>query len=49
MHANEPAVALFERAATAMHAAPEAVRLLADPHLELVVRETARSIGCECI
>ena len=45
MHANEPAVALFEHAVGALPAAPELLRPLADPRLTRIVRETATTIG----
>ena len=45
MNANEPAAALFERAAQALPLEPDLLRPLADPRLTRVVRETATLIG----
>ncbi len=45
MNANQPAAALFERAADAISAEPDLLRPLADPRLTRVVRETAAMIG----
>lgn len=45
MHANEPAVALWERGAAIMPRHPLVHRLLSDPALKRVILETADAIG----
>jgi hypothetical protein len=45
MHANSPAVALYERAQAAMPAAPVFHRALADPTLEVVLENAALALG----
>lgn len=45
MNANLPAVALYERAESALPASPEFHRPLADPALLAVLRNTARHLG----
>lgn len=45
MHANRPAIALYERALTALPRAPVFHRPLADPALLSVLRHAARELG----
>jgi len=45
MYANQPAVALFERAAFAVPKSPDAHRQLEDPGLENLLVATAEVIG----
>jgi hypothetical protein len=49
MYANQPAVALFERAAFALPAHPDAHRQLVDPGLENLLVATAKVIGYSLI
>jgi len=49
MYANQPAVALFERAAFALPEHPDAHRQLADPGLENLLVATAQVIGYSLI
>jgi hypothetical protein len=45
MYANQPSVALFERALSAMPAAPQMHRSLADPALHIILQNVASDIG----
>jgi hypothetical protein len=45
MHANAPAIALYERAQTAIPAAPALHRALADPTLGIVLENAALALG----
>lgn len=45
MHANRPAIALYERAEAALPASPDFHRPLSDPALLAVLRNAARLLG----